>query len=44
MGIGSVYFNYETIPEQFYNVLKSFNTQNDTLGGFHEGVTGIPAF
>ena len=43
-GIGSVYFNYETIPEQFYNVLKAFNTQNDTLGGFHEGLTGIPAF
>ena len=44
MGIGSVYFNYETIPEQFYNVSKAFNTQNDTLGGFHEGLTGIPAF
>jgi hypothetical protein len=43
-GIGNVYFNYETIPEQFYNVLKAFNTQNDTLGGFHEGLTGIPAF
>ena len=43
-GIGSVYFNYETIPEQFYNVLKAFNTQNDTLGGLHEGLTGIPAF
>ena len=43
-GIGNVYFNYETIPEQFYNVLKAFNTQNDTLGGFHEGLTGLPAF
>jgi len=41
-GIGNVYFNYETIPEQFSNVLRAFNTQNDTLGGFHEGlnVTG----
>ena len=43
-GIGSVYFNYETIPEQFSNVLRAFNTQNDTLGGFHEGLTGLPAF
>ncbi len=24
-GIGNVYFNYETIPEQFYNVLKAFS-------------------
>jgi hypothetical protein len=38
-GIGNVYFNYETIPEQFSNVLRAFNTQNDTLGGFHEGLT-----
>ncbi len=36
-GIENVYFNYETIPEQFSNVLCAFNTQNDTLGGFHEG-------
>jgi hypothetical protein len=43
-GIGSVYFNYETIPEQFSNVLRAFNSQNDTLGGFHEGLTGLPAF
>jgi hypothetical protein len=43
-GIGNVYYNYETILEQFYNVLKAFNTQNDTLGGFHEGLTGIPVF
>ena len=43
-GIGNVYFNYETIPEQFSNVLRAFNTQNDTLGGFHEGLTGLPAF
>ena len=43
-GIGSVYFNYETIPDQFSNVLRAFNTQNDTLGGFHEGLTGLPAF
>jgi hypothetical protein len=42
--IGNVYFNYETIPEQFSNVLRAFNTQNDTLGGFHEGLTGLPAF
>ncbi len=38
-----VYFNYETIPEQFSNVLRAFNTQNDVLGGFHEGLTGLPA-
>ncbi len=43
-GIGNVYFNYETIPEQFGNVLRAFNTQNDCLGGFHEGLTGFPAF
>ena len=43
-GIGNVYFNYETIPEQFNNVLRAFNTQNDTLGGFHEGLTGLAAF
>jgi hypothetical protein len=43
-GIGNVYFNYETIPEQFSNVLRAFNTQNDVLGGFHEGLTGLPAF
>ena len=43
-GIGNVYFNYETIPEQFSNVLRAFNTQNDTLGGFHEGLTGLAAF
>ena len=43
-GIGNVYFNYETIPDQFSNVLRAFNTQNDTLGGFHEGLTGLPAF
>ncbi len=42
--IGNVYFNYETIPEQFSNVLRAFNTQNDVLGGFHEGLTGLPAF
>ena len=43
-GIGNVYFNYETIPEQFNNVLRAFNTQNDTLGGFHEGLTSLAAF
>jgi hypothetical protein len=43
-GIGNVFFNYETIPEQFSNVLRAFNTQNDTLGGFHEGLTGLSAF
>ncbi len=43
-GIGNVYFNYETIPEQFSNVLRAFNTQNDTLGGFHEGLTSLAAF
>jgi hypothetical protein len=43
-GIGNVYFNYETVPEQFSNVLRAFNTQNDTLGGFHEGLTGLAAF
>ena len=43
-GIGNVFFNYETIPDQFNNVLRAFNTQNDTLGGFHEGLTGLPAF
>jgi hypothetical protein len=43
-GIGNVYFNYETIPEQFGNVLRAFNTQNDTLGGFHEGLTSLAAF
>ena len=43
-GIGNVYFNYETIPDQFSNVLRAFNTQNDTLGGFHEGLTGLAAF
>ena len=43
-GIGNVYFNYETIPDQFNNVLRAFNTQNDTLGGFHEGLTGLAAF
>ena len=43
-GIGNVYFNYETIPEQFSNVLRAFNTQNDVLGGFHEGLTGLAAF
>ena len=26
-GIGNVYFNYETIPEQFSNVLRAFNTK-----------------
>jgi hypothetical protein len=39
-GIGNVYFNYETIPEPFSNVLRAFNTQNDTIGGFHEDLTG----
>jgi hypothetical protein len=43
-GIGNVYFNYETIPDQFSNVLRAFNTQNDTLGGFHEGLTSLAAF
>jgi hypothetical protein len=43
-GIGNVYFNYENIPEQFNNVLRAFNTHNDTLGGFHEGLTGLAAF
>jgi hypothetical protein len=43
-GIGNVYFNYETVPEQFSNVLRAFNTQNDVLGGFHEGLTGLAAF
>ena len=43
-GIGNVYFNYETIPDQFSNELRAFNTQNDTLGGFHEGLTGLAAF
>jgi len=43
-GIGNVYFNYETIPEQFSNVLRAFNTQNDTLGGFHEGLTSLASF
>ncbi len=43
-GICSVYFHYGTVPEQFFNILKAFNTQNDTLGGFHEGLTGITAF
>ena len=43
-GIGNVYFNYETIPDQFSNVLRAFNTQNDTLGGFHEGLTSLSAF
>jgi hypothetical protein len=43
-GIGNVYFNYENIPEQFSNVLRAFNTHNDVLGGFHEGLTGLPAF
>ncbi len=42
-GIDNVYFDYET-PEQFSNVLSAFNTQNDVLGGFHEGLTGLPAF
>ena len=38
---------YILIMKQYQNnfiMLKSFNTQNDTLGGFHEGLTGIPAF
>jgi len=43
-GIGNVFFNYETIPDQFSNVLRAFNTQNDTLGGFHEGLTSLAAF
>ena len=43
-GIGNVYFNYESIPEQFSNVLRAFNTQNDVLGGFHEGLTSLAAF
>ncbi len=30
-GIGNVYFSYATIPEQFYNVLKAFNTQKRML-------------
>jgi hypothetical protein len=34
----------ETILEQFSNVLRVFNTQNDTLRGFHEGLTGLPEF
>jgi hypothetical protein len=43
-GIGNVYFNYESIPKQFSNVLRAFNMQNDTLGVFHEGLTGPSAF
>jgi hypothetical protein len=43
-GIGNVYFDYETLPEQFNSMLKAFNTQNDVLGGCHPGLTGIPAF
>ena len=43
-GIGNVYFDYETLPEQYNSMLKAFNTQNDVLGGCHAGLTGIPAF
>jgi hypothetical protein len=43
-GIGNVYFDYETLPEQYNSMLKAFNTQNDVLGGCHPGLTGIPAF
>ena len=39
-----MYFNYETIPVPFSNVLRAFNTQNDKLGGFQEGLTGLAAF
>ena len=43
-GIGNVYFNYETIPEQYNSMLQAFNQTNDVLGGCHPGLTGIPAF
>jgi hypothetical protein len=44
MGIGNVYFNYETIPGQFSNVPRAFNTSSGTLGGVHQGLTGLAAF
>ena len=43
-GIGNVFFNYETIPEQYNSMLTAFNSHNDVLGGCHPGLTGIPAF
>jgi len=43
-GIGNVFFNYETIPEQFNSMLTAFNSHNHVLGGCHPGLTGIPAF
>jgi len=43
-GIGAVNFNYENISEQFNGVLRAFNNQNDTLGGLHEGLTGLAAY
>ena len=43
-GIGSVNFNYETINEQFNGVLRAFNSQNDVLGGLHEGLTSLAAY
>jgi hypothetical protein len=38
------FYYYETIPEQSSNVLRAFKRQNDTLGGLHEELTGLPAF
>jgi hypothetical protein len=40
-GIGNIYVNDETIPNQFRIVIRAFNTQNDTLGGFDEGLTSL---
>ena len=39
--VGAIRLIPETIPEQFNGVLRSFNAQNDTLGGLYPGILSL---
>ncbi len=39
--VGNVRLIPETIPEQFYGVLRAWKNQNDTLGGLYPGIASL---